>query len=117
MYSLQFPSPQDQSSMVVVGKFLDVLLQSLTYSHRVSLSIANHSLYSCSSLTTKEIICLIIGIFDGIPEPYRVLRCQSTTTENEVTMFWNRSSKLKADYLVLNFNKLPLTVQEVSQLL
>ena len=95
---------------------MDVLLQDVPYSYRVSQSIENQPLYLCASLSKKEIVCLIIGIFDGIPEPYRVLRCQSTTTENEVTMFWNRSNHLKADYLVLNFNKLPLTIQEVSKL-
>ena len=108
--------------MITVGQFLNSLIN-FCQIEICNSSLSSYSppfyqpLYTCSSLSKREMLCLIIGIFNGIPKPYQVLRCESTTTEHEVMLFWKRSQYFKSEYLILNFNKLPFKIQEVGNLI
>lgn len=110
------------TSMIVVGQFLDNVLKThslspmssvkcvSSYSHQRELS---QPLYCCPAYSKTEVVCLIVGLFCGIPESYQVLRCHASTTEEELTLFLKRLRVHKAHYLVLNVNKLSFKVQEV----
>ena len=112
-----------------VGEFLDTLLQGRTLPSRcsfeediISLPSHHHSvtsyitqpLYSCSTYCQMDLQCLILQIFSGIPEAYQMLRCQETTTEEELNLFLKRIEKHYNHYIMLDVNKLSFKLQEVS---
>ena len=117
------------SPMLVVGQFLSVLLRDHTLPRRCSvskeqlLSIPRHirsvstyfaqPLYFCPTYSQTDFLCLILNLFSGIPESYQVLRCQATTTEEELSLFLKRVEKHHAHYLMLDVNKLSFKQQEV----
>ena len=120
----------DKSPMRVVGMFLSVLLQNHTLPRRCSvnkdkiLSLPRHirnfntylaqPLYFCPTYSQTDFLCLILNLFNGIPESYQVLRCQATTTEEELGLFLKRVEQHTAHYLMLDVNRLPFKLQEVS---
>ena len=109
--------------MLLVGHFLSILLKDNVLPQRCStLNVPQHHLvdpqplYSCLTYSQMDFICLILKIFSGLPESYQVLRCQTTTTMEELSLFEKRVENLHAHFLVLDFNKLPFKLQEVSEL-
>ena len=106
--------------MQVVGQFLEdlfdqSLVKSMSLPHQ-TYSISHHfaqPLYSCPNYSLMELIGLILKVFSGIPETYQVLRCQDTTSEEELNLFLSRVEIHHAHYLVLNVNNLPFRLQEV----
>lgn len=62
-----------------------------------------------------DFICLILKVFSGIPGAYQVLRCQATTTEEELSLFLERVKQHHTHYLMLDVNKLPFKLQEVGR--
>ena len=81
------------------------------------------SLHYCANFSQGELICHIISLYShvpesvgkrGIPECFEVLRCQSTTSEEELSLFLKRASQYPRQYIVLEVNKLPYKLQEVS---
>ena len=128
------PDTPPQSPMQVVGQFLNHLLQDHTLPRRCSAkdnlgSLPRHHrsvtsyqyiaqpLYYCPVLTYSQMdfLCLILNVFSGIPESYQVLRCQATTTEEELSLFLKRVEQYHAHYLMLDVNKLPFKLQEVRE--
>ena len=121
----------ETSPMLVVGKFLNVLLRDHALPRRCSVSkeqvqsLPRHMrsiscsfaqpLYFCPTYSQTDFLCLILNLFSGIPESYQVLRCQATTTEEELGLFLKRVEKHRAHYLMLDVNKLPFKLQEVSE--
>ena len=121
----------DKSPMLIVGMFLSVLLLSHTLPRRCSvnkdkaLSLPGHGhirnfssylaqpLYFCPTYSQTDFLCLILNLFNGIPESYQVLRCQATTTEEELGLFLKRVERHKDHYLMLDVNRLPFNLQEV----
>ena len=116
------------SPMVVVGKFLDMLLQdhtfpqcsasfthdTLTFSrHRSIRNLYAQPLYSCPTYSHANLLCLILEVFSCIPESYQLLRCHGSTTEEELGLFLKRASTQPSHYLMLDVNKLPFKLQEV----
>lgn len=108
--------------MSVAGQFLNTLLSNHTLPHRchvktptLSSAITTFSqpLYLCPTYSPMDILCLILTIFEGVPESYEVLRCHIVTTEEELDLFLKRVKKQNAHYLVLNINELPFKLQEV----
>ena len=109
--------------MKVVGEFMNVLfkdhiLPSLDSTPELPRYINSHfvqPLYTCSGFSQLELVCLILNIFSGIPEAYRVLHCKANTTEEELSRFLMRVDKHRGRYLMLDINKLPFKLQEVSR--
>ncbi len=123
------PAVSLDSPMLVVGQFLNVLLQDHTLPkqlllssretisfprHRAATKISNQPLYFCPTYSHASRLCFILEVFSRIPEPYQVLRCQATTSEEELELFLKRAQTQTNHYLVLNVNKLPFKLQEVS---
>lgn len=115
------------SPISLVGKFLDILFndhdlplrfspveaQSLTDNKLLTRAFVQ-PLYSCPTYLHGDIVCLILNIFSGIPESHQVMRCQATTKEDELSLFLKRITQHPAHYLMLDINKLPFKLQEVS---
>lgn len=70
-----------------------------------------HRLHGCSN---AELIQLIFTIYDGIPEPFEVFYCQNLPTQNELDLFLERALRFPRQYIMLEVNKLPYHLQEVS---
>ena len=71
----------------------------------------------CSTgFTQSQLLQLIISIYGGVPEAFEVYHCRPTSTEEELRMFMNprRATKRPFQYLILEVNKLPYRLQEVS---
>ena len=123
--------PDEDTPMHVVGAFLSALYgnfelstHSLTLKRcRTSSSMASkalsnqstHVLHSCKGFSQSQLIRLIISVYGGVPEPFEVLHCQPTTTEEELRLFLSpkRATKRPFQYLLLEVNKLPYQLQEV----
>lgn len=115
------------SPMLVVGQFLDALFQDHVLPRRCSVkdsmslprhlrSITSHfaqPLYSCPTYSQMDFLCLILNLFSGVPEAYQVLRCQPSTTEEELSLFLKRVGHHHSHYLMLGVNRLPFKLQEV----
>jgi len=125
---------QDSNStpMHLVGAFLSALfgnsdLSTNSLKHRrantgLTRTLSQHSshiLHSCQHFTSSQLIRTIISVFGGVPEPFEVFHCRPTVTEEELRLFLNlkRTTKLPFQYLILNVNKLPYQLQEVSHCL
>ena len=114
--------------MLVVGQFLDDLLLNHALSqhppmsvretisfprHCAATKISNQPLFFCPSYSHASRLCFILEVFACIPEAYQVLRCQATTSEEELELFLKRAQTQMNHYLVLDVNKLPFKLQEV----
>lgn len=119
--------------MHIVGAFLSALYgnfelstHSLTLkrcrtSSMASKALANqstHILHSCQGFSQSQLIRLIISVYGGVPEPFEVLHCRSSTTEEELRLFLSpkRATKRPFQYLLLEVNKLSYQLQEVMKL-
>lgn len=111
--------------MLIVGKFLEILFlspQRFLVSNTQSLfqqqpDIGSQPLYYCPSSSLVDLTSLILAVFSGVPQPYQVLRCQATTTKEELGLFLMRVEKHPAHYLMLTMNELPFKLQEVRKLI
>jgi len=117
--------------MLIVGQFLHHLFQNHTLpclsprSVRETISIArprsatktkmtsHQPLFFCPAYSHATHLCLMLEVFSGIPEPYQLLRCQASTSEEELELFVKRAQNEINHYLVLDVNKLPFKLQEV----
>lgn len=71
-------------------------------------------LHSCPGFTQRELIPLILNIFGGVLEPFQVFRCQASTTQEKLALFLKRAAKFQIPHLIVEVNKLPFHLQEVS---
>ena len=124
-YLTACPSP-----MRAVSVFLSALLLNHSLPIRIkaavkkSLSVARVSiapeasqvLHSCPGFTQKELIPLILNIFGGVPKPFQIFRCQMSSTQEELTLFLQKATEFSIPHLILEVNKLPFYLQEVSPL-
>ena len=112
-------------AMLTAGEFLNIVFEDHNLPQRCliknTLSHSSHAagyfaqpLYPCSVHSQQHVICLVLGIFSDIPESYRVLQCNKSTTEEELKRFLKRVEKHRGHYLVLDVNRLPFKLQEVS---
>ena len=104
--------------MQKVGIFLDDVLQQQHPMDDNACSEAlrelSQPLYPCSTYSQMQLLCLVLKIiFTEIPNTRNVLRCRTTTMEEELCLFLTRAKKKHSKYLVLNVNKLPFKLQEV----
>lgn len=56
---------------------------------------------------------MVVGIYNGLPQPFEVLRCHHDTSEEEINLFMERAIRHPRQYLVLQVNNLPFQLQEV----
>ena len=70
-------------------------------------------LHFCPEYSQSCLIKLIVNLYSGVPEPFEVFRCHSSTTEEELNIFLKRASNYGRHYLVLEVNKLPYMLLEV----
>lgn len=118
--------------MHVVGTFLSELFKTIgvsaqspsrrrpagSASSHTTLPQSTHVLHSCCGFSQNQLVRLIISIYGGIPEPFEVFRCHSTTTEEELRLFLNpkRPTRHPFQYLMLEVNNLQYQLQEVREL-
>ena len=126
-------SPDDDASpMKVVGSFLRKVFQkshSLPKRYRDDLSHFSSSqttplsskheeefvnvLHTALDFTHSGLVGLVLRIYGGPPEPFEILHCKSSTTEEDVKLFMKRVHHHPRQYLVLEVNHLPFQIQEV----
>ena len=131
------PPGDDVSPMEVVGSFLSNVFQifnrgslhSLPKRYRDDLSQFSSSqttplspqheeellnvLHIALDFTHSELVGLVLRIYGGPPEPFEILHCKSSTTEEDVKLFMKRVHQHPRQYLVLEINHLPFQLQEV----
>ena len=131
------PAGNDVSPMEAVGSFLTNLFQVLNrqtfsqlpkrynddlaeFSHSPTTPLSPHPeeefvnvLHSALGFTQGELIGLILRIYGGPPEPFELLHCTGSTTEDDVKLFMKRIHQHSRQYLVLEVNHLPFQLQEV----
>jgi len=130
------PPHDDTSPMEVVGSFLSNVFQifnresphplpkryqddlsQFSSSKTTPLSLQHeefvHVLHIALDFTHSELVGLLLRIYGGPPEPFEVLHCTSSTTEEDVKLFMKRVHRHPRKYLVLEVNHLPFQLQEV----
>ena len=117
--------PSGCSSSLTQSTLYSPLMRTKSVSFKYEFS---QSLHYCPHFSQGELIRTIIGLYNtvpetmgtmlyssrGIPECFDIVRCQSTTTEEELRLFLTRASQYPRLYIVLEVNKLPYNIQEVS---
>ena len=106
--------------MHVVGTFLGMVFNNHSLPNRCGEIVSQHSssdptqlLHYCPKYSQLQLICLIVSIYNGVPEPFEVFHCHPLSTEEEVCLFLKRVAKHPLQYLVLEINLLPFRLQEV----
>lgn len=126
-YKFFEPVWKDISEMipvVAVGKFLyqlfigHTLPHQCTAPHLCDLPLTKQHenvLHYCQNFSQIDLILTIFRIYNrGIPKSYQVFRCQSSSTEEEISQFMRRATKYPQGYLFLEVNCLPYEIQGVS---
>eukprot|EP00731_Ephydatia_muelleri_P026783 Em0018g883a len=119
----------EQTPMLTISMFLSALLLNHSLPTRikpaqrlmtrvtglmpVSLE-CSQVLHSCPGFTQNKLIPMILSIFDGVPEPFQIFRCQPLSTLEELDLFLQRAAKFPITHLILEVNKLPFQLQEVN---
>ena len=106
--------------MRVVGTFLGMVFNNHSLPKRCGENVSRHSssdptqlLHYCPRYSQLQLICLIISIYDGVPEAFEVFHCHPSSTEEEIRLFLKRVAKHPLQYLILEVNLLPFRLQEV----
>ncbi len=73
-----------------------------------------HVLHRAPKYNQNQLIRLVIGIYGGPPQAFQLLRCHSTTSEQDLRLFIKRILKHPGhQYVCLEVNCLPHQLQEV----
>ena len=70
-------------------------------------------LHICPGFTQQNLITLMLNIFGGVPEPFQIFRCQSSSKIGELDLFLKRATQFPVPHLILEVNKLTVDLQEV----
>ena len=70
-------------------------------------------LHYCPNYSQCQLIQTIIGICSGVPEAFEIFHCQSSTTEEELSLFLERTVHHSLRSILLEVNRLPFKLQEV----
>lgn len=114
--------------MEIVGGFLGDLLQHHTLPRRSTkvirrvssatqfpgISDSNQFLHHAPKYQQSQLVRLIVSIYGGVPESFEVFHCRASTTQEELSLFLERMERRPLRYLILEVNKLPFRLQEVS---
>ena len=108
------------SPMEYVGNFLERLTCSvheefvLPSRRFQNSSGSQHVLDISPKYSQDQLIRLLLFLFNGPPEPFELLQCKSTTTEEELKLFFKRLCiHNRTCYTFLEVNNLPYELQEV----
>jgi len=113
--------------MVIVGEFLQMVFDNHSLpkrrgesfsrphptSHLSLLPEPTQVLHYCPGYSQAQLICLIISIYNGVPEAFEIFRCHPSSTEEELRVFLKRVAEHPLQYLILEVNRLPFKLQEV----
>lgn len=73
-------------------------------------------LISALEYTNRDLMDLILWIFEKIPFYFQLLRCSSVTTEEDIQLFFDRIELLhEQKYLIMGVDLLRNELQRVSQ--
>ena len=105
-----------QTPMHAISMFLSALLLNHSLPTRIPMTsvAAQIVVHSCPGFTQTELIPIILSIFNGVPEPFQIFRCQSSSTQVELDLFLRRAATFPIPHLILEVNRLPFQLQEVS---
>ena len=112
--------------MQTVGQFLGILLKN----HKIPQRAINvdtviqgreratvlQMLHHAPNFQQLQIVQLIVGIYNGVPESFEVFYCHFSSTEEELSLFLERIEREPLRYLILEVNNLPSPLQEVCDL-
>ena len=76
-------------------------------------SQASTILNLCHTLSPAQLLALIVNSYNGVPESFQLLRCHSSTSEEELQLFLNRVVQHPYQYMVIGVEKLRYDLQEV----
>ena len=79
------------------------------------LSMRENYLHKALGFSQEQLIRLMVEIYQGPPEPYEILHCRSTTSEETLRLFFERIQKHALKYIILDVDKLPFQLQEVKK--
>ena len=102
--------------MHVVGTFLGMVFNNHSLPKRCGESVSSDPpqlLHYCPKYSQLQLICLIVSIYNGVPEAFEVFHCHPSSTEEEIRLFLKRVAKHPLQYLILEVNLLPFRLQEV----
>ena len=115
---------RSSSSISAVGSFLNDIFESKPcleaeglaqrYQWNVRAQYLESDLLVAKNYTQSQLIHLIISVYNGIPEHFEILRCQSTTTEHDLRRFMKRVLLLPRLYIIVEVNVLSFDLQEVT---
>lgn len=80
-------------------------------------SQASTVLNLCHALSSAQLLALIINSYNGVPESFQLLRCHSSTSEEELHLFLKRVVQHPYQYMVIGVEKLRYDLQEVCSFL
>ncbi|KAL5475165.1 hypothetical protein EMCRGX_G027231 [Ephydatia muelleri] len=103
-----------QTPMHAISMFLSALLLNHSLPTRIPMTsvAAQIVVHSCPGFTQTELIPIILSIFNGVPEPFQIFRCQSSSTQVELDLFLRRAATFPIPHLILEVNRLPFQLQE-----
>eukprot|EP00731_Ephydatia_muelleri_P021726 Em0014g317a len=103
-----------QTHMHAISMFLSALLQNHSLPTRIPMTsvAAQIVVHSCPGFTQTELIPIILSIFNGVPKPFQIFRCQSSSTQVELDLFLRRAATFPIPHLILEVNRLPFQLQE-----
>ena len=117
---------ESSPAMEAVGSFLHKLITehemakyALKVRHpyrQLSRSISSQAstiLNLCHTLSPAQLLALIVNSYNGVPESFQLLRCHSSTSEEELQLFLNRVVQHPYQYMVIGVEKLRYDLQEV----
>lgn len=118
----QSPSKDDitSSSIYVIGSFLKELFLSdnsleehlaQRYDRNIKCDMDIIVAKGCSQ---KQLIHLLVSIYNGIPEYFDILRCHSATTVQDLRAFMDRVILIPRLYVIVEVNLLSFELQEVN---
>ena len=106
--------------METVGHFLEGLLKSkqilecVLPKRYIQIHKLGVLLHNAPAYTQNQLVRLVVQVIEGLPEPYDILHCHHTTTEEEIKIFMRRVEKHgHRQYVILEINHLPYQLQEV----
>ena len=103
--------------MALVGEFLDDVFNGLETKSILPIHQKprrDNELFDASNLTQSQLLRLILSVYDGLPDPFQLFRCSSSTQEMDLRIFMKRVILFPGRYLIVFVNYLSYPLQEVS---
>lgn len=116
------------NAMECIGRFLGVLFEEHGVSQCAAkpLDVVSGTTPSLETFSAQQflhyapkyqqlnLMRLVVQICNGVPEYFEVFHCHSSSTKADLGLFLERMERNPLRYIVIEVNKLPPTLQEVS---